>query len=754
MTAGNSLISPFDIIARRPKKHMTAPFPSRDEILDFIRQSPGRVGRREIARAFGLDPSQRMALKRVMRDLKAAGAFRRDGDGNGGDGSLPGVAVVEVIGTDEDGEPLARPLDLDEGAQAPVIRMVAERRGQSALGPGDRVLARLTRLGDGVYEASTIRRIRAAPRRVLGVYEVVGGQGRLRPTDRRERNEMVVERADSKGAEPGDLISAEVLHGSRLGLGRARVVERLHGDTGPASLSLIALHDHDIPMKFTDAALEQAAAAGPAPAEGRDDLRGVPLVTIDGADARDFDDAVWAEPDPGNPGGWHLLVAIADVAWYVRPGDALDRPAYERGNSVYLPDRVLPMLPEALSNGWCSLRPHEERPCLAVDLWIDAGGRLLRHRFRRGLMKSTARLTYEQVQAAHDGNPDDATAPLVDAVIAPLYGAYRALAANRAERGVLELEVPERRVVLDGDGSVAGIEIRARYDSHRLIEEFMITANVAAAIALEEARQPCMYRIHDEPQKERLEDLRRFLGTLGLNLARGQVIKPEHFNRVLDKAGQKGTAPVVHQAVLRAQSQAEYAPGNIGHFGLALMRYAHFTSPIRRYSDLLVHRALIRGLGLGDGGLDEVPGDFEHLGEHISMTERRAAAAERDTVDRFTAAYLAERVGTTMQGRIAGVTRAGLFVTLDDSGGDGLAPMRALPRDFYEVDEAGHRLVGRETGRQFRLGDAIEVILAEADAVSGGLIVHVAGNGTPANGGRRSRGIHGRHRRKAKMGGD
>jgi ribonuclease R len=726
---------------------MTAPFPSKEEILRFIQQSPGRVGKREIARAFRLDARQKIDLKRVLRDLKDDGSLRR-GRGQRRDGALPNVGVIEITGVDADGEVLARPIDLDQETKPPTIFMLPEKRGMPAPGTGDRVLARLRPIGDGVYEASTIRRLQSAPRRVLGIYDVVDGQGRLKPTARGRRNDLIVERADSLDAKPGDLVHAEVLRQSRLGLGRARVVERLNDRESARSISLIALHDHDIPIAFPDAALEQAAAAGKAPDKNRDDLRDVPLVTIDGADARDFDDAVWAEADTDakNPGGWHLMVAIADVSWYVRPGDALDRAAHERGNSVYLPDRVVPMLPEALSNGWCSLRPDEDRPCLAVDMWIDGEGKLLRHRFRRGVMRSRARLTYEQVQAARDGAPDTVMEPLMKTVVAPLYGAYEALARNRAERGVLELEIPERRVVVNEDGQVTAIVQRPHLDSHRLIEEFMITANVAAAETLEKKRQPCMYRIHDEPTKEKLENLRRFLDTLSLRLARGQVITAEHFNRILEKAADGPHVHTVNQMVLRSQAQAEYSPDNIGHFGLALRRYAHFTSPIRRYSDLLVHRALIRGLELGEGGLGDDPGDFAAAGKHISMTERRAAAAEYDTIDRFTAAYLAEKVGAEFTGRITGVARFGLFVALDDSGADGLVPVRSLPEDFYFHDEAKQLLRGRRGGRQFRLGDAVEVTLAEADPISGSLVLHLTESARPeSHGGRRS--PRGRRRR-------
>jgi ribonuclease R len=401
------------------------------------------------------------------------------------------------------------------------------------------------------------------------------------------------------GAEPGELVLAEVRQGRpRLGLREVRVTERLGAPGGTRTLSLIAIHEHELPVEFSPEALDEATAAGPAELGKRTDLRALPLVTIDGADARDFDDAVWAEPDPdpGNPGGWHILVAIADVAWYVRPGGALDRAAFERGNSAYFPDRVVPMLPEALSTGWCSLNPDEDRPCLAAEMWIDGSGKARKHRFLRGLMRSAARLTYEQIQAARDGDREAVAEALHEPAIAPLYGAYESLLEARRARGTLELDLPERRVVLDEAGAVAAIERRERLDSHRLIEEFMIAANIAAARELETRRRPCMYRVHDQPDPVRIEALRQVLDSLDLRLARGQVMRAKLLNRVIERAKAHPAAAMVNMLVLRAQAQALYSPDNIGHFGLALTHYAHFTSPIRRYADLLVHRALIAGL--------------------------------------------------------------------------------------------------------------------------------------------------------------
>jgi len=706
------------------------PFPSREAILSYIRDHPGSVTRRELVRAFGLNSSQRPQLRAVIKELEAAGDLER---GRGrtvhSDDRLPAVAVVEIVGIDDDGDLVGRPLADADNPAAPVIHMVPERRGQAALAPGDRVLARLTRRAGNVYEGRTVRRITAKAESVLGLFERVGGEARIRPVDKGARHDLVVAPGETRDAEPGDLVRAETLPGRRLGLGRARVVERLVAGRPP--LGLIALYDHEIPIDFPPEALVQATAADAAPLDGRADLRAVPLVTIDGADARDFDDAVWAEPDadPGNPDGWHLLVAIADVAWYVRPDDALDRAARERGNSVYLPDRVVPMLPEALSNGWCSLKPGEDRPCLAAHLWIDAQGKPLRHRFQRGMMRSAARLTYEQVQAARDGAPDAVAGPLVETVVTSLYGAYRALALARERRGVLELDLPERRVVLDESGAVTAVETRPRYDSHKLIEEFMIAANVAAAESLSRSKLPCMYRIHDLPGLEKLEGLREVLEGLDLKLPRGQTVRPQQFNRILARVAGTPEAPLVNEMILRSQAQAEYSPDNIGHFGLALHKYCHFTSPIRRYADLLVHRALIRRFRLGEGAIEETPPDFAELGQRISATERRAAAAERDAVDRFVAQFLAGREGTVFAGRISGVSRFGLFVKLDETGADGLIPRRSLPRDTYVHDERRQALRGRRSSREFRMGDAVEVMLAEATPETGGVLLHLMDGG-------------------------
>jgi ribonuclease R len=712
-----------------PKK--PAPFPTREQVLTFIRESPSPVGKREIARAFHISGDRRIELKKLLSEIAQSGVVDRGHRRRmAPPRALAEIAIIEVVALNEDGELLCRPGEWNDDTPPPRILVKSSKRGISDLAVGNRALAQLTRLSDGLYEARPIRKLDAGTAKIIGIFERTNGNGRLRSTDKRTKTDFTVLAQNDGGAESGELVLAEILPSTRLGLRQVRIITRLGDGTDPRSIGLIAIHSRDLPTEFSAAALGEAEAATVPNLSHRDDLRDIPLITIDGADARDFDDAVWAEPDadPANEGGWHLLVSIADVSYYVRPGSALDRDAYERGNSVYLPDRVVPMLPEALSNGLCSLKPNEPRACLAFHLWIDARGQLIRHRLVRGLMRSAARLTYEQVQAAFDGAPDDQTGPLLEPIIRPLYGAFAALLKARSARGTLELDLPERKVVLDENGRVEAITTRSRLDSHRLIEEFMIAANVAAAENLEERAQPGLFRVHDRPDPVKLEAVRMFIQGLGqnLSLAKGQVITPAHLTRLLNQARELPEAQLISDIVLRSQAQAIYSHENIGHFGLALRRYAHFTSPIRRYADLIVHRALIRVLKLGPDGLDDNSmARLTEIGAHISMTERRAAETERDALDRYTASYLSERVGATFAGRISGVARFGLFIRLDETGADGIVPISSLPDDYYIHEEDRHRLVGRRTGRIYRLADRATVKLIEADATTGSTVFRI-----------------------------
>jgi len=708
--------------ASRQQKPAPSGLPDRDELLRFIAAN-GSADRRLIAREFGLRGPQRAALRALLRELENEGLVERQGRrGVRPAGQLPPVAVIEITAIDADGDPLARPVSWQHDEKPPTIFVESPGSRTGDPGIGDRLLARLSAMPDGSYSAKPMRKLPSGPVQIVGLYRTSPQGGRITPLERGSRNEFQVATADTGGAEDGALVTATVLPGRRAGLARASVTQVIGSADDPHAISLIAIHTADIPHIFPEEALVQAADSPAFDTGQRTDLRALPLVTIDGADARDFDDAVFAEPDRENPQGWHIIVAIADVAWYVRPGDALDREAYRRGNSVYFPDRVVPMLPEALSNGLCSLRPREDRPCLAAHLWIEANGRLRRHRFERAVMRSAARLTYEQAQAARDGH-EQLPGPLAQA-LPHLYGAYAALTAGRKRRGALEIDLPERQVIFGDDNRISEITTLRRLDSHRLIEEFMITANVAAAQTLDRRNRPCMYRVHDQPDPERVQELAQILKEYDLPLALGQVVKPAIFNRIIDKIRGEPTERLINQLILRTQSQAQYSPENLGHFGLALRQYAHFTSPIRRYADLLVHRSLIAALDLGEGALAEHAGaDFSEAGRHISATERRATAAERSTLDRYLASFLADRVGATFSGHIAGVARFGLFVTLGDTGADGLVPISRLPGDYYNHDHRRHALVGERSGRVYRLGDPVEVRLSEADGLSGSLVL-------------------------------
>ena len=559
---------------------------------------------------------------------------------------------------------------------------------------------------------------RAAPTRVIGVLGKAANGWRLQSTNRRERGEYILHAKGRHELQEGHLAIAEIVRGRRFGPKEAKLIDILGDMNAPQAVSLIAIATHDIPHEFSKEALSEADQAKPVSLDGRTDLRQIPLVTIDGSDARDFDDAVFAEPDKK---GWHLLVAIADVAHYVRTGSILDDTAYKRGNSVYFPDRVVPMLPEALSNELCSLKPHVDRACMAVHLWLDSDGELTRWEFIRGVMRSQARLTYEQVQQAMDGNADNMTAPLLDPVIKPLYGAFKCLFEARQKRGTLELDLPERKVEIE-NGRVKAIKIRDRLDSHRLIEEFMITANVAAAAQLEGKGGVCLYRVHDRPTEIKLQALRDFLDSLGISLVPGKQLHPRFLTQILEASAGGPHSQVVNEMMLRSQAQAIYSPTNIGHFGLALAKYAHFTSPIRRYADLVIHRGLIRACGLGNDGLkDEEIQNLEDIAVHISDTERRAATAERDATDRYMTLFMAGHIGAVFAARISGVARFGLFARLNETGADGIIPMNSLPDDYYFHDEKRQALVGRRSKKVYQLAQHVMVRLEQADKITGGM---------------------------------
>lgn len=717
-----------------------APFPSKEDVREFIHNSNTPLNKREIARAFHLKGQDRTALRQLMRELEEENALVQNPDKSWqAPDSLPETALIEIQGLDGDGELRAKPVQWYGKGPMPLIFVFHRKQSSAELKEGDQVLARLKKVGRLEYEARVMRDAEDTSEKIIGVFKPYKGGGYVYPTNKKIKEDYFVPAEFCEGYDEGDLVMAEQLPPTAKyprSKNPARIIERLGKKDDPKLISLIAIHSHGIPTAFPKAVLAEAEEMEePTLAEGRTDLRDIPLVTIDGVDARDFDDAVFAEPDadPKNPGGWHLIVAIADVSYYVRPRNALDTEAYKRGNSTYFADRVVPMLPERLSNDLCSLRPQVNRAALAVHMYIDKDAKLLRYKFVRGLIRSAARLTYEQVEEAHRGNPDDTTGPLMERVIRPLYKAYSLLKHAREKRGALELDLPERKAVIDKSGNITDIVPRQRLDSHQLIEEFMILANVSAAMALEDRNAPCVYRIHDKPSFDKLESTRDFLKEFGYSLPQSDNLQPKNLNHILKLSADQPDKALIHTILLRTQSQAVYSPENIGHFGLALEKYAHFTSPIRRYADLLVHRSLVRAFKLGEGGLTDDEADaLDEISAHISSTERRSMIAERDVMDRFTAQYLSHNVGKNFQGRVSSVTHFGLFVSLDDSGADGIVPMRYLPRDYYVHDEKRHALVGKDHGHVFRLMDPVIVRLVEADPMRASTVFEIAVGGENA----------------------
>jgi len=721
--------------------------PSRDEILRYIAENPDRSGKRDIAKAFALKNEDRIWLKELLRELQDEGLLEKSRKRLSRVGALPHVAVLDIFGRDTEGTLLARASEQPDG---PIVAVKTSRTSNGPTpGVGDRVLAKTFPvegyLGDESVPAYTARIMKVFEKRsdtALGIFRILkDGTFRIEPVERRQP-ELVVDKDSQNGAKDGDLVEVVPERASRYGLPRAKVVSVLGSLTNEKAVSMIAIHAHEIPHIFPAEVIAEAEAVKPATLDGkREDWRELPLVTIDPADAKDHDDAVYAEPDTDekNPGGFIATVAIADVAAYVRPGTALDQEALKRGNSVYFPDRVVPMLPERISNDLCSLREGVDRPALAVRMTFSAEGRKVRHSFHRIMMRSSARLAYPQAQAAIDGVPDDKTGPILETILKPLWAAYDVLKRGRDSRQPLELDLPERKILLKPDGTVDRVIVPDRLDAHKLIEEFMIQANVAAAETLENKKQKLVYRIHDGPSLAKQESLREFLQTIGLSLARGAEMRPAQFNGILERVRGEDNEQLVNEVVLRSQSQAEYNPDNIGHFGLNLRRYAHFTSPIRRYADLIVHRALIASLGLGAGGL--TPSEearLEEIAGLISQTERRAMAAERETVDRLVAGFLSERLDETFEARISGVVKAGLFVQLPQYGADGFIPVSSLGDDYYHFDEAARALFGERSGKGYQLADRVEVRLVEIAPLAGAMRFEMLTEPKPLPGSKRS----------------
>ena len=712
-----------------------AGFPTRDQVMEFITSSGQPAGKREIAKAFGLKGQEKIALKALLKDMADEGlidigparAFHKMG-------GVPKVTVLRIVDVD-DTTLIATPERWEaEGQPAPRLRVV-ERGKRGTLTIGDRILARTEEAGRG-WVAHPMKKLAKASEELLGVVEEgpkeQNGVGKLwlRPVDKRIRRDTPI--SDAGAAKPGDLVLAEPV--GRPPRITARVTDILGDPFAPRSFSLIAIHKHGIPHVFPEQAEEEAVTASKLPLheDKREDLRHLPIVAIDPVDARDHDDAVWAAPDddPANPGGYRAIVAIADVSYYVRPGSALDREARKRGNSVYFPDLVVPMLPHQLSSDMCSLRAGEDRAAMACHLVVDAKGKVTSWRFSRAVIRVAAVLAYEDAQTAIDGVKEHA---LLEPALRPLWACWALLRKAREKRDPLALDLPERRVVLDEWGKIVSVAVRERLDAHMLIEDYMIAANVAAAKALEAKKAPVMYRDHEPPSRDKLVALKDYLATFDIDFALGQVIKPSTFNRLIERVGEAEEKPQIMEQILRSQTQAYYSPQNMGHFGLALGSYAHFTSPIRRYADLLVHRALVGAYGLElpapkGGTLPDRTAlsgeDYENMGrvgEMISQHERRAMEAERETVDRYVAAFLAAHVGELVEARITGVQNFGFFATVEGLGGDGLVPVSTLGDERFYYDEAARALEGVESGERYTVGQRLQLRLAEADPINGAL---------------------------------
>ena len=692
--------------------------PSPEAILAFVRGAPAAVGKREIAKAFGLHAQDKIALKALLKDMADSGALEiGPGRTLHKGGGLPKVTVLRIVDIAEDG-PVAVPDRWDKGTPPPRVRLVEGKRGAAAMGVGDRLLARIEDTGAG-YTAFPMKLLAKTDEFILGILRKDADGLRLVPVDKRARTDLSV--TDAGEGVAGDLVLAEP--GGRPPRQSARVVEVLGDPFAPRSFSLIAIHAKGIPHRFDDNTLEEAKMVARRPLGDREDLRALPFLTIDPADARDHDDAVWAGPDPDNAGHFKAIIAIADVSFYVRPGTSLDRAARQRGNSVYFPDRVVPMLPETLSADICSLVEGEDRGVLACHLQIDASGKVTAQRFTRAVIACVTNIAYEDAQASIDAGAGE-----FHGVLRDLWACWGALSKARDAREPLALDLPERRVVLDAAGRIESIALRQSLDAHRLIEDYMIAANVAAAKALEAKKAPCMYRDHEPPSREKLVALKDYLETFDEKLSMGQVIKPATFNRILARAKGTPNAEQLMEAVLRSQTQAYYSPDNKGHFGLSLGSYAHFTSPIRRYADLVVHRALVAAYKLGDGGLSDADGaSMGRTADHVSMTERRAMEAERDTTDRYVAAFLSTRIGETLPTRITGVAKFGFFAQVVGLGGDGLVPVSTLGDERFTYDEDRRMLEGIETGTRYQSGMRLDLVLAEANPITGALRFEIPG---------------------------
>lgn len=721
-----------DIEGTKPSSKNDTPknsLPLDEEIIAYLTQRPSAVSKQELAKYFkvqGREPRQlfkKQLLALVKKDLIKKEKGRNFSAGEAG--KMPAVIRVKILEFNEDRFCfIAEPYDVHENA--PKFVYIRQKDLPKAR-ENDFFLVRLEEKNKK-YWGNPLKRIFPELDEIVCIANVKPTHSNqadtadlimLTPTNRRIKDMFYLKQSDHQDINNRDLVTISAADGDG-----AKFVANLGPSDDISNVSLIAMHEHGMRIKFPGDVVELAEKADLPPlSKTREDFRDLPLVTIDGEDARDFDDAVYAYFDT-DAKLWRLHVAIADVSYYVRYNDALDKEALKRGNSTYFPDRVIPMLPEALSNGLCSLNPDVDRACMMIVMSIDEHGQLKNQKIKRGLMKSKARLTYTQVQHYIDGETKSEMIGDVSKVenhIQDLHTLYKILRKAREKRGALDIHGSEQKIIFGDDGKVKELGVRVQLEAHKLIEECMVLANVAAATLLEAKQAPCIYRVHDKPAAERLTTLKTFLDGFGYNFEAKGDIQPSTLNNILKKSAGKIEQHAINETVLRTQCQAQYTPDNIGHFGLALDRYAHFTSPIRRYADLIVHRSLVRAYkldekdGKRDGLTDEQASRLEGVSEIISTTERTSSRCERDTTSRMTALYLEAQDEKVFDAQISGVSDFGLFVRLPQFGAEGLIPMRKLPNDYYVNDEKTKSLRGRRSGRIYQFLATMRVRLLEID---------------------------------------
>lgn len=694
----------------KPYKH---PIPSENKLIDFLTEEGKPLKADAILKAFGLKGQRmRSLLADKLYAMVRAGQILENRRGEFCLTAKLDLVTGTVTGHRDGFGFVIR----DDGGPDDIYLSAREMR---SLFDGDRVAIRVAGLDRrGRAEGELVDVLERGTQEVTGQFIRERGIGLVIPDNSKITHRILIPRKEWGNAKPGEMVVAEILdYPTRIEQATGRIINVIGspGDKGIATD--IAIHSHAIPDKWPRTVLNEIEEYGdkvlPKAKQGRTDLRDVDLLTIDGADARDFDDAVFCERSGS---GWRVLVAIADVSHYVQVGTALDTEAVRRGTSVYFPDRVVPMLPEVLSNGLCSLNPKVDRLCMVCDMQVNTEGKVTRSTFFEGLMRSKARLTYSQVNDLLTGHSKTSVPKALHKPVLELHALYKALAQARGRRGAIEIDMPQTKYVLNDDGEIDRIEVVPRNDAHRLIEECMIAANVQAARFLKRHRIPGLYRVHARPDPDRFDELRLFLVSLGLKVAHSEHVQPRDFTKIIRQTADRPDATAIMMTMLRSLTHAEYSPTNIGHFGLALESYAHFTSPIRRYPDLLVHRAIRHIVGGGKPGRFDYSGrDMERLGTITSAHEKRAEEATREVEAWLKCQYMEQHLGDEFDGVITGVTNFGVFVQITSLLTDGLVHVTSLSNDYYKYDPGSQSLIGERTGKTFRLGEAMRVKVQRVD---------------------------------------